>query len=122
VPLALELAAVRLRAPSVQQLLHQLDNGRRPLGVGRRGGIARHRTMRAAVGWSHELCTPAERLAWARLSVFAGDFALMAAAEMCAGPGIAAGSEFSLVESLECEQPGVGGGELSWVQPLLRPH
>jgi predicted ATPase/DNA-binding CsgD family transcriptional regulator len=100
VPLAFELAAVRLRALSVQQLLHQLDDDRRPLGVGRRGGIARHRTMRAAIGWSHELCTPAERLAWARLSVFAGDFGLAAAAQMCGGPGIAAGSEFSLVESL----------------------
>ncbi len=100
VPLALELAAVRLRALSVEQLLYQLDNGHRPLGVGRRGGISRHRTMRAAIGWSHELCTPAERLAWARLSVFAGDFGLEAAEYMSAGPGIAAGTEFSLVASL----------------------
>ncbi len=100
VPLALELAAVRLRALSVEQLLHQLDNGRRPLGVGRRGGIPRHRTMRAAVGWSHELCTPGERLAWARLSVFAGDFGLAAAEHVCAGPGIVAGTELSLVASL----------------------
>jgi predicted ATPase len=44
---------------------------------------ARHQTLRAAVGWSHELCTPAERLLWARLSVFAGSFRLPDAQDVC---------------------------------------
>jgi predicted ATPase len=44
---------------------------------------ARHRTLRAAIGWSHELCTPAERLLWARLSVFAGSFRLPDAQDVC---------------------------------------
>jgi len=99
VPLALELAAVRLRALSIEQLARELDSGRR-LGVARRGGVARHRTMRAAVGWSHRFCTPAERLAWARLSVFAGDFGLAAAQAMCASPGAPAGTRLSVIESL----------------------
>ncbi|MFI5803048.1 ATP-binding protein [Streptomyces sp. NPDC051561] len=54
----------------------------------------RHRAMRTAIGWSHELCTPLERLLWARLSVFRGDFAEAEAREICAGgpldgPGVA---------------------------------
>jgi predicted ATPase len=44
---------------------------------------ARHQTLRAAIGWSHELCTPAERLLWARLSVFAGSFRLSDAQDVC---------------------------------------
>ena len=99
VPLALELAAVRLRALSIEQLARQLETGQR-LGVGRRGGIARHRTMRAALAWSHRLCTSAERRAWARLSVFDGDFGLAAAQAVCAGPGTPAATRLRLIESL----------------------
>jgi predicted ATPase len=44
---------------------------------------ARHQTLRAAIGWSHELCTPAERLLWARLSVFAGPFRRPDAHDVC---------------------------------------
>jgi hypothetical protein len=44
---------------------------------------ARHRTLRMAIGWSHELCTPMERRLWARLSVFAGDFDLDAVEQIC---------------------------------------
>ena len=47
----------------------------------------RHQTLRTAIGWSHELCTPPERLLWARLSVFAGEFDLEAAEYVCSGDG-----------------------------------
>ncbi|GAA3074741.1 hypothetical protein GCM10020254_18310 [Streptomyces goshikiensis] len=47
--------------------------------------LPRHQTMRTAVGWSHELCEPLERLLWARLSVFAGDFDVAAARAVCSG-------------------------------------
>ncbi|MCT2588565.1 regulator [Streptomyces sp. N2-109] len=85
IPLALELAAGRLRALSVEQLAQRLDdrfglltgNGHQP--------VSRHRTLRTAIGWSHELCSPRERLLWARLSVFDGDFDLEAAEYLCAG-------------------------------------
>ncbi|MFE1772243.1 ATP-binding protein [Streptomyces sp. NPDC059008] len=86
VPLALELAAGRLRALSVNQVLHRLDDRFRLLTGGARGTPPRHRTLRTAIGWSHELCTPGERLLWARLSVFAGQFDLEAAEYVCAGP------------------------------------
>ncbi|MEU5586825.1 LuxR C-terminal-related transcriptional regulator [Streptomyces chrestomyceticus] len=78
-PLAIELAAVRLRALPLDRLPAQAGDTLALLGPGRSTSPARHRTLRAAVDWSHELCTPAERLLWARLSVFAGPFGLTAA-------------------------------------------
>ncbi|WP_328593756.1 ATP-binding protein [Actinomadura macrotermitis] len=86
VPLAIELAAVRLRTMSLENLLAGLDDRFALLGLPRdRGG--RHETMRAAVAWSHRLCGPDERLLWARLSVFAGSFDLAAAEAVC-GEGL----------------------------------
>lgn len=88
-PLALELAAVRLRALSVEQVLDRLGDRFRLLTGGDPSAPERHRALRTAIGWSHELCSPAERLLWARLSVFAGRFDLEAAEYVCAGGGIA---------------------------------
>jgi len=84
-PLAIELAAVRLRALPLAELADLLDSGFSVLTVTRRGGAARHQTLRTAIEWSHALCTPAERALWRRLSVFAGSFDLAAAEEVCAG-------------------------------------
>ncbi|GHA80437.1 ATP-binding protein [Streptomyces termitum] len=89
IPLALELAAGRLPLLSVEQLLARLDDRFRLLGDGGPGVLPRHRTLRTAIGWSHELCTPGERLLWARLSVFAGSFDLEAAEYVCGGSGLA---------------------------------
>ncbi|MFD8211711.1 ATP-binding protein [Streptomyces sp. NPDC059695] len=83
IPLALELAAGRLPLLSVEQMLHRLDDRFRLLADGERGALPRHRTLRTAIGWSHELCTPEERLLWARLSVFAGPFDLEAVEYVC---------------------------------------
>ncbi|MFF3775131.1 ATP-binding protein [Streptomyces sp. NPDC002232] len=83
IPLALELAAGRLPLLSVEQVLHRLDDRFRLLTDGERGALPRHRTLRTAIGWSHELCTPEERLLWARLSVFAGPFDLEAVEYVC---------------------------------------
>ncbi|MGW6540972.1 ATP-binding protein [Streptomyces sp. NPDC055051] len=88
IPLALELAAGRLPLLSVEQLLVRLDDRFRLLGDGGRGVLPRHRTLRTAIGWSHELCTPEERLLWARLSVFAGPFDLEAVEYVCGGPDL----------------------------------
>ncbi|MFI0942123.1 ATP-binding protein [Streptomyces sp. NPDC021020] len=88
-PLALELAAVRLRALSVEQLVDRLDDRFRLLTGGDPSAPERHRALRTAIGWSHELCSPAERLLWARLSVFAGHFDLDSAEYVCAGTGLA---------------------------------
>jgi len=88
IPLAIELAAVRLRALPLAELANLLDSGFSVLTVTRRGGVARHQTLRTAIEWSHTLCTPAEQALWRRLSVFAGSFDLAAAEEVCADPAL----------------------------------
>jgi predicted ATPase len=88
IPLAIELAAGRLRALSPGQLLERLEDRFRLLTGGGEDGLPRHRTLRLAVGWSHELCTLPERLLWSRLSVFAGSFDLEAVEYVCSGHGL----------------------------------
>ncbi|WP_241681533.1 regulator [Streptomyces sp. CB01881] len=88
IPLAVELAAGRLRALSVEQITARLDDRFRLLTGGARTALPRHQTLRTTIGWSHELCTVQERLLWARLSVFAGSFDLEAAEYVCAGDGL----------------------------------
>jgi predicted ATPase/DNA-binding NarL/FixJ family response regulator len=85
IPLAIEFAAVRLRALPLAELVSQLESGIRMLTVSRRGTSPRHQTLRAAVDWSYQLCAPAERTLWERLSVFAGSFDVSGAEEVCAG-------------------------------------
>ncbi|MFI9343307.1 LuxR C-terminal-related transcriptional regulator [Streptomyces sp. NPDC052773] len=84
IPLALELAAVRLRAVPPAELVARLDRRFEVLTGGRRTSLTRHQTLRTAIDWSYELCTPQERRLWARLSVFAGSFELSAAEWICA--------------------------------------
>jgi non-specific serine/threonine protein kinase len=88
IPLALELAAVRLRAVPLAELVARLDRHCEVLTGGRRTALTRHQTLRAAIDWSYDLCTPQEQLLWARLSVFAGSFGLSAAEQVCAGAGL----------------------------------
>ncbi|WP_199552300.1 LuxR C-terminal-related transcriptional regulator [Streptomyces sp. N35] len=83
IPLALELAAVRLRALPLEQVLRRLEDRFRALGGGR-SPHPRHQTLRTAIDWSHDLCTLEERTLWSRLSVFAGGFDLAAAEQVCA--------------------------------------
>jgi predicted ATPase len=85
IPLAIELATVRLRALSLRQMADLIDDRLRLLTGGRRAGTPRHQTLRAAIEWSYSLCTPTEQLLWARLSVFAGGFGIAAAEAVCAG-------------------------------------
>ncbi|MER5448316.1 AAA family ATPase [Streptomyces sp. NPDC002764] len=113
IPLAIELAAGRLRALSPGQLLERLDDRFRLLTDGGRDASPgspprtgpgarppRHRTLRLAIGWSHELCTPRERLLWARLSVFAGRFDLEAVEYVCAGHGLDADDVLDVLTEL----------------------
>lgn len=83
IPLAIELAAVRLRTMSVEQIVARLDDRFHLLGPARTS-LDRHQTLRAAVEWSHGLCTEEEQLLWAQLSVFPGGFDLEAADQVCA--------------------------------------
>ncbi|MFI5975874.1 ATP-binding protein [Streptomyces sp. NPDC051452] len=100
IPLALELAAGRLRALSPAQLLQRLDDRFRLLTGGGRDALPRHQTLRTAIGWSHELCTPPERLLWARLSVFAQTFDLEAAEYVCSGDGLPAEEVLDVLSEL----------------------
>ncbi|MFD3544537.1 ATP-binding protein [Streptomyces sp. NPDC058655] len=85
IPLALELAGARMRLWTLEQTAERLDARFDVLTDVRAARLPRHRTMRTAIGWSHELCEPVERLLWARLSVFTGDFDAAAARAVCAG-------------------------------------
>jgi predicted ATPase len=100
IPLAIELATVRLRALPLHQMAERIDDRLRLLTGGRRSGTPRHQTLRATVEWSYSLCTPAEQLLWARLSVFAGDFDTAAAEAVCRGGGLAADEIVPAVISL----------------------
>ncbi|MEU8206909.1 ATPase [Streptosporangium sp. NPDC049046] len=100
IPLAIELAAVRMRALSVEQILGLLADRFSLLAGASRTALPRHQTLRAAIGWSHELCEPAERLLWARLSVFAGDFELDAARYVCSGDNLPSEDIMELISSL----------------------
>jgi predicted ATPase/DNA-binding SARP family transcriptional activator len=84
-PLAIELAAARLRTMSVDQLADGLHDRFRLLTGGSRTALPRHKTLRAVVDWSWELLTEAERTVLRRLSVFAGGAGLEAAERVCAG-------------------------------------
>jgi predicted ATPase/DNA-binding CsgD family transcriptional regulator len=99
-PLAIELAAARTRVLSPEQILHRLDDRFRLLSYGFRGALPRHQTLRAAIDWSYELCTPAEQTLWARASVFAGGFDLDAVEAVCAGGAITSDQTLDLVEGL----------------------
>ncbi|WP_441247272.1 ATP-binding protein [Kitasatospora sp. McL0602] len=100
IPLAVELAAGRLRSLSVEQITLRLDDRFQLLTGGARTVPLRHQTLRTTIGWSHELCTPQERLLWARLSVFAGVFDLEAVEYVCAGDGLAADQVLEVIGEL----------------------
>ncbi|MFD9904198.1 BTAD domain-containing putative transcriptional regulator [Streptomyces sp. NPDC059063] len=101
IPLAIELAAARLRTLSIDQLAARLDDRFRLLTGGSRTALPRHRTLRAAVDWSWELLTHAERVVLRRLSVFSGGAGLEAAERVCAGPAGPAGAAVEQDQVLE---------------------
>ncbi|MFD5751885.1 ATP-binding protein [Streptomyces sp. NPDC127033] len=84
IPLAVELACARLDENSVDQIALLLDSRLDTL-THQNVWPQRHRALRTAIGWSHELCAPLERLLWARLSVFRGDIDANDARAVCAG-------------------------------------
>jgi predicted ATPase len=93
IPLALELAAARLRLLSVEQLAARLDHTFRLLAGGSRSVLPRQQTLKAAIDWSYNLLSPQERLLFDRLSVFVGGWTLEAAETVCADGVNIAGEE-----------------------------
>jgi predicted ATPase/DNA-binding CsgD family transcriptional regulator len=83
IPLAIELAAVRLKTFSIEQILDRLDDRFRVLGDGERAAPPHRRTLRAALDWSYALTTEDEATLWERLSVFPGSVDLPAVEGVC---------------------------------------
>jgi len=88
IPLALELAAARVAVLPVEEIVRLLDQRFRLLTSGGRE-LPRHQTLRAMIDWSYELLDGAEKVLFARLSVFAGGWTLKAASEVCSDESIA---------------------------------
>jgi predicted ATPase/class 3 adenylate cyclase len=97
IPLAIELAAARVNVLSVEQISEHLVDRFRLLTGGNRTALPRQQTLRALVDWSYSLLSPAERILFERLSVFAGGWTLEATESICAGDGIAS---FEVLDSL----------------------
>jgi predicted ATPase/DNA-binding NarL/FixJ family response regulator len=100
IPLAVELAAVRLRSLSPGQILARLDSRFQLLSGGGPAGQPHHRTLQAALEWSYELLTDGEQAMWRRVSVFSGSFDLDAAEAICAVGRVASGQIADLIDAL----------------------
>ncbi|MFD5430105.1 ATP-binding protein [Streptomyces sp. NPDC127084] len=98
-PLAIELAAVRMRALSPENILARL-NSESDLRCGYRTAPVRQQSLRGAIDWSFRLCTEQEHLMWARLSVFTGNCDLAAVEYVCSGEGIDRSTAADLIASL----------------------
>jgi non-specific serine/threonine protein kinase len=85
IPLAIELAAARVRALSANQIAKRLDDRFRLLTGGSRTALERHQTLRATIDWSYNLLSGDEKLLLRRLAVFTGGWTLEAAEQVCAG-------------------------------------
>ena len=95
IPLAIELAAARLRSLTAQQVADRLDDRFRLLSSGSRTALPRHQTLRAIVDWSWELLSPTERTVLARLAAFAGGATPDAATAVCSATPTPAPADFS---------------------------
>jgi predicted ATPase/class 3 adenylate cyclase len=100
IPLAIELAAARVRALSVEQIAARLDDRFRLLTGGSRTALRRQQTLQAAIDWSYQLLSESERILLRRLSVFAGGWTLEAAEAVGAGEGIDEADVLDLLAAL----------------------
>jgi predicted ATPase/class 3 adenylate cyclase len=100
IPLAIELAAARVKALSAEQIGARLDDRFRFLTGGSRTALPRQQTLQALIDWSHSLLTDPERLLLRRLSVFLGGWTLAAAEAVCEGDGLEASQVLDLLSQL----------------------
>ena len=100
IPLAIELAAARMRALSPKEIHDSLAERLQVLNRGYRDSPDRHRSLRACVEWSYQLCGDLEQRLWSRSSVFTGGFDLKAAAAVCAADDLPATEILDLVSAL----------------------
>ncbi len=100
IPLAVELAAARVKEMSVQEIAARLDDRFRLLTGGSRAAHPRHQTLRAAMDWSFYMLSEPERAVFRRLSAFSSGFTLEAAEAVCAGDGVERSEVLNLVALL----------------------
>lgn len=127
IPLALELAAVRLGSLSLDQLNQGLASELSILGAGNRSAEFRQQTLEATIGWSYGLLNEQERLLWAQLSVFAGGFDQEAAIEVCSDPRLPADRMVDLLgalveKSILKRELGSGNRPRYWLLDTLRHY
>jgi non-specific serine/threonine protein kinase len=100
IPLAIELAAAKIRVLGVEQIAKRLDDRFRLLTGGSRTALERHQTLRAAIDWSYKLLPSTEQALFRRLSIFLGGWALEAAESVCAGESVKNADILDLLEQL----------------------
>jgi predicted ATPase/class 3 adenylate cyclase/DNA-binding CsgD family transcriptional regulator len=100
IPLAIELAAAKIRVLSLEQIAKRLDDRFRLLTGGSRTVLERHQTLRAAIDWSYNLLSPAEQVLFQRLSVFVGGWTLEAAESVCSDGSVKSTDVLNLMEQL----------------------
>ncbi|MEJ2510834.1 MAG: tetratricopeptide repeat protein [Anaerolineales bacterium] len=100
IPLAIELAAARVRAMTLEEILSRLSDRFQLLKGGNRAALPRHQTLQAAIDWSYDLLSEQERILLRRLAVFAGGWSLQAAEEICSGKGLQTDAILDLLTNL----------------------
>ena len=98
IPLAIELAAARVKLLNVEQIASRLDDRFRLLRGGRRDGLPHQQTLQTLIDWSHDLLSEKERIAFRRMGVFGGGRTLEALEKVCSGDGV---EEFEMLDLLE---------------------
>ena len=98
IPLAIELAAARVKLLNVDQIAERLDDLFRLLRGGRRDGLPHQQTLQALIDWSYDLLSEQERVAFRRMGVFGGGRTIEAVEKVCSGDGI---EEFEVLDLLE---------------------
>ena len=120
-PLAIELAAVRIRVLSVQQILERLSDRFSLLSGAGRAALPRHQTLETAIDWSHQLLTPEEQMLFRRLCVFAGRFTIEDA-EGIAGKDRVLDHLSSLVDKSLVVKEDAGGTAVYRLHETLREY
>jgi predicted ATPase/DNA-binding SARP family transcriptional activator len=100
IPLAIELAATRIKTLAVEEMAAWLNDRFNLLAMGRRTAPSRHQTLRSVLDWSYELLPETEQILFRRLSVFAGRFTLEMIGPVCAGEGLNESGQFELLSRL----------------------
>ncbi len=100
IPLAIELAAARVKVLSIPNLARRLNERFKILSGGSRTALPRQKTLSALIDWSYDLLSPPEQTLFDRVGIFAGGFGLEAASAVCAGDGIEESDVLDLLASL----------------------